>query len=55
MFVDYFGSILLTNIEKPLSYFRNVDEIFISIKTDYHVDALFDQISNLHPTLKLTR
>ena len=55
IFVGYFESILFTNIEKPLNYFRYVDDIFISYKTDYNVDDLFDQISNLHPSLKFTR
>ena len=47
IFVGYFESILFTNVKKPLNYFRYVDDIFISYKTDYNVDALFDQISNL--------
>ena len=55
IFVGYFESILFMNIEKPLNYFRCVDDIFISYKTDYNVDDLFDQISNLHPSLKFTR
>ena len=55
IFVGYFESILFTNIEKPLNYFRYVDDIFISYKTDYNVDDLFEQISNLHPSLKFTR
>jgi len=55
IFVGYFECILFTNTEKPLIYFRYVDDISDSFKTDYNVDALFEQISNLHPSLKLTR
>ena len=55
IFVGYFESILFRDIEKPLNYFRYVDDIFISYKTGYNVDVLFDQISNLHPSLKFTR
>ena len=54
IFVGYFESILFKNVEKPLNYFRYVDDIFISYKTNYDVDALFDLISNLHPSLKFT-
>ena len=55
IFFDFFESILFTNIEKPLNYFRYVDDIFISYKTDYNVDTLFGLTSNLHPSLKFTR
>ena len=49
IFVGYFECILFTNTEKPLIYFRYVDDISDSFKTDYNVDVLFEQISNLHP------
>ena len=54
-FFGYFKLILLTNIEKNLNYFEYIDDIFISNKTNYNVNALFDLISNLHPSLKFTR
>ena len=53
IFVSYFGFILFKNVEKPLNYFRYVDDIFISYKTDYNVDALFDLNSNLHPLVNI--
>ena len=43
IFVGYFESILFTNKENPLNYFRYVYDIFISYKTDYNRDDLFDQ------------
>ena len=55
IFVGYFESIFFTNIEKRLNYFTHVVDIFISYKKGYNVNTLFDQISNLHPSLKFTR
>jgi len=54
IFIGYFESILFTNIEKLLNYFRYVYDIFISYKKGYNVNTLFDQISNLPPSLKFT-
>ena len=42
-FVGYFESILFKNIDKPLNYFRYVDDIFISNKKDYNVEDLFNK------------
>ena len=54
IFFCYFKSILFTHIEKPLNYFRHVDNIFISYKKSYNINALFYKISNLQPSIKFT-
>ena len=54
IFVGYFESKLFKDVERPLNYFRYVHDIFVSYKSDFNIEILFDKISSLHPSLKFT-
>ena len=54
IYVGYFESILFKDVERPLNYFRYVHDIFVSYKSDFNIEILFDKISSLHPSLKFT-
>ena len=54
IFVGYFEIKLFNDVEKPFNWFRNVDDIFVSYKSDYHLNGLFNKISSIHPSLKFT-
>ena len=53
IFVSYFESKLFKDAERPLNYFKYVEDIFVLFKmtTKY---VLFNKLSSLHPSLKFT-
>ena len=39
IYVGYFESILFKDVERPLNYFRYVDDSFVSYKSDYNINV----------------
>ena len=54
IFIDYFVSKSIKDVEKPLNYLKYLDDIFVSYKSDYNINVLFDNISNLYSSFKFT-
>ena len=52
IFVGYHEAKLFLNIQKPISYFRYVDDIFIAHMKSFDIKMFYNEISNLHPSLK---
>ena len=54
IFVGYYEAKLFENMQKPISYFRYVDDIFIAHKNSFDIKMFYNEISSLHPSLKFT-
>ena len=52
--VGYYEARLFQNIQKPISYFRYVDDIFIPHINSFDRKVFYNEISNLHLSLKFT-
>ena len=54
IFVGYYEAKLFQNIQKIISYFKHVDDIFIAYMNSFDIKMFYNKISNLHPPLKFT-
>ena len=54
IFVGFYEEKLLSQISKPSTYFRYVDDTFAMFRNEEELENFFNQLNCLHPSLKFT-
>ena len=54
IFVGYQEARLFKNVERPLAYFRYVDDTFAAFKCEDDCNTFLSQLNSLHPSLRFT-
>ena len=55
IFVGYQEAKLFSNTNKPLAYFRYVDDTFAAVKNEDDCNNFFTHLHSLHPSLRFTQ